>query len=437
MVAAMAAAMVVASRWWRRIGLLACWLLVLSASPLCGSDRLRLLLDDGDALRSRLASIDRAEADIRLACYEIRPGAASGRLLDRLIEQAERGVRVRVLIDGMASAIPADQAERLLRSGVQIRVYHPLLQRGAAWLNRRMHTKLLVVDQWQMIVGSRNLSDSHFGLKPVNHIDYDVLVEGHSCRKVAAYFDSIWDSGEVQPLQAGRVWWLNTSRQPQPACVSSADAPKACELGLTGEAEWPWIETDTLCVLHDLDARKADLHMQRKILGWIDGACSSVVIESPYPAFSTAMLNSLRRASQRGVQISLATNSIGSTDQVAAFAGYQNRKAQLQRWGVRLYEVPGPHHLHAKTLLVDDRLTMMGSYNFDSRSERFNLELCLVCGSTEVAQWLRRSVDVRHFGSTPLAGGGLRRDTSLDAPPLRKLQMRTSQLVVPVIRPLL
>jgi cardiolipin synthase C len=422
-----------------RLAVLGCWLL-LAPAVAYGADRLRLLLDDQDALRTRLLSVERAESDIRLACYEIRPGYASSRLLARLAEQARRGIRVRVLIDGMASAIAADQAEHLLRCGVQIRVYHPLLQRGGTvWLNRRMHSKLLVIDQREMIVGSRNLSDSHFGLKAINHIDYDVLVEGDSCQPAARYFDLIWDSEEVQPLRDGRVWWLNTSRhlRQSAACSIGAEVGSAGEWGPGGEVGGPWLATDSLCLLHDLDPRKDDRHMQRTILSWIDGARSSVVIESPYPVFSTAMLDSLRRASQRGVQISLATNSLCSTDQLSAYAGYRNRKAQLQRWGVCLYEVPGPHHLHAKTLLVDERLTMMGSYNFDSRSERWNLELCLVCRSAEVGQWLRRSVDHRHARSRPITDVGLRGEASVDASPLQKLRLRTAQMVVPVIRPLL
>lgn len=419
---------------WARCFACLCGLLtLLSTAAVCRADRLRLLLDDRDALAARLVSVERAESEIRLACYEIRPGQASRLVLERLAEQAERGIRVRVLIDGMASAFAADLAERLLRCGVQIRVYHPLLQRGPVWLNRRMHSKLLLIDQREMIIGSRNLADSHFGLKPIKHVDYDVLVEGDACGQAARYFDMLWESAEVQPLQDGRVWWLNTSRRPGslPACSVGVGGSPAVEGG-DG-----WLATDTLSVIHDLDPRKNDRHMQRTVVGWIDDARSSVLIESPYPVLSTVMLDSLRRASQRGVQVSLATNSLTSTDQLVAYAGYQNRKAQLQRWGVRLHEFAGPDHLHAKTLVVDDCLTMMGSYNFDPRSECWNLEIGLVCRSAEVAKCLRRSVDARHFASRSISDTGWRGSASPDVSPLQRLRLRTAQLVVPVIRPLL
>ena len=135
--------------------------------------------------------------------------------------------------------------------------------------------------------------------------------------------------------------------------------------------------------------------MQDQIIGIIDGAKSCMTIETPYPVFSYATLTALRRARDRGVDVVLLTNSLRSTDRVAVYSAYHNDKAKLLRMGVRIYEFDDVDHLHAKTLIVDERLALVGSHNFDSRSDHFNLELCICIADPYAVSSVKQSFTQR------------------------------------------
>jgi phosphatidylserine/phosphatidylglycerophosphate/cardiolipin synthase-like enzyme len=168
----------------------------------------------------------------------------------------------------------------------------------------------------------------------------------------------------------------------------------------------------------------------------IDCATQSVVIESPYPAFSDAFSAALQRAAARGVAVHLVTNSLASTNHPVVYAAYQNQKNVLLNSGVKIYEFIGTQHLHAKNLVIDQRIAMLGSYNFNQRSEMSDLEFCIVTEDPGAAAALLQSIAKRGastqsvtatFIAAPLNSGTL----------LRRVTTRAAQIVAPLIRPLL
>jgi phosphatidylserine/phosphatidylglycerophosphate/cardiolipin synthase-like enzyme len=192
-----------------------------------------------------------------------------------------------------------------------------------------------------------------------------------------------------------------------------------------------------VCVLHDdlgVTARAGTI--SKKIDQIIDAAQQSIVIETPYPAFSNEFFGRLRAAVNRGVMVTLITNSLRSTNQVEVFAAYQNQKSRLLQMGVQIYEYRGPDHLHAKAMIVDDRLAMLGSYNFDARSERLNLELCLLTHNPTAVMLIREAIGF-HQCQTKAICTVSESDTLNDASLMRRLRMRTAQFIVPLLRPAL
>ena len=157
------------------------------------------LLDaDRDALAARIKLIDAAVCRIDMAYYAVDTGSVSLGLLEAMCQAAQRGVRSRVLVDAMQTDLPPPLTALLQSRGVEVRFYHPIRVTRPRQINRRMHVKLLVADHEAMVIGSRNLQDTHFGLREVNFVDCDLLIGGQICAAAANYFDRLWTSGDVE-----------------------------------------------------------------------------------------------------------------------------------------------------------------------------------------------------------------------------------------------
>ena len=177
--------------------------------------------------------------------------------------------------------------------------------------------------------------------------------------------------------------------------------------------------------------------MQHGIIRLIDSARCSLVIESPYPAFTRVLRDAIIRASDRGVRVTILTNSLESTDQLSVFAAYQNDKRRLLKHGVRLREYCGDGCLHAKTMLIDHDTCMLGSYNFDSRSDTYNLEICVVFRDQATAEVLRESVATRMCQSKCISRGKLLLDMAGGHDSLRRIRMMFTRTYVEMYRQLL
>jgi phosphatidylserine/phosphatidylglycerophosphate/cardiolipin synthase-like enzyme len=163
----------------------------------------------------------------------------------------------------------------------------------------------------------------------------------------------------------------------------------------------------------------------------------SIIIESPYFVVSSHLDKAFDQALARGVKIVILTNSLATTDQTLVYGGYANQKRRLLRQGVELWEYAGPDHLHAKSAIIDDRLSIIGSYNFDHRSEHLNTETAILSCDPCVAVCLAAAMAVHFANSWHIGPDGTPVDSPIkhpgaDAEQLRKL--RWSRLVAPVVR---
>jgi phosphatidylserine/phosphatidylglycerophosphate/cardiolipin synthase-like enzyme len=188
-----------------------------------------------------------------------------------------------------------------------------------------------------------------------------------------------------------------------------------------------------LSLWYDRKISKADRTMASQVERLVDSARFEVCIESPYPAFSRAFSACLRRAARRGVRVTILTNSISSTDQILTHAAYQNQKAIWLGYGVQLFEYNGPDHLHSKKMVVDNCIAWIGSYNFDARSERLNLELALQVTDPEFVNALSGSMWQRQSSSTRVCKAG--RENIRPASFRDRAKMRLFQAWMPILRP--
>jgi len=406
----------------------------------------RLLVSSTDALMSRVWLIDHARHSIDLQ-YFVFDNDATGRLMaQRLLAAADRGVRVRLLLDDVA----LKNEDRLLGAldahpQIEVRVFNPFRTREPSLpsklvqfilegrrLNRRMHNKSMIVDGFVAVLGGRNIGDPYFDAgEDSNFRDLDVITIGPVVGLTARAFDEYWNSNAAYPVEAYRTTRnsradLSALRPELSGAVrafAQSDYAQAVleELpnGATGDrpGRWLWgdgtllvdqpqkIETD-----HDVPA----MRIGPKVKQAIDRAQRELLLISPYLVPSRRGTRYLTGLTRRGVAIRVLTNSLASTDEPAAEAGYARARRSLLEGGVQLYELqPSPDErqrltaaggssgvsLHAKAIVVDRRFVFIGSMNLDPRSKLLNTEMGVLVDcpalAEEVARFFERAADPR------------------------------------------
>ena len=381
------------------------------------------VIDAGPAaFQSRAALADAAERTLDLQYYIVGDDRSTDLLLQRIAAAGLRGVRVRVLLDDVHSP-NRDFARRALALGAntEVRLFNPFLTGGVSAigrllefvgdserLNRRMHNKLWVADNAVAVVGGRNLGDEYFDtVVRANFSDLDLLVVGPVVDSLSRCFDQYWNSPAAVPFAAfldaqpglretQRAQSELLERLSQAAAAryqqwlhDSEMAPslKAASLPLD------WGRAQASCDRPDKPLEEISDDIRHN---WLDGSGTrltvrtELIVVSPYFIPSEPARQHLGDMHRRGVRVAVLTNSLASTDALAAHAGYARYRAELLRRGVELFEFraePGAPHpishrwrrmspssLHAKFIIVDRERAIIGSNNQDPRSRRYNTE---------------------------------------------------------------
>ena len=402
----------------------------LSISAVAKASTVKLLHSETEAYSMRLELIDSAENNVDVSSYEISDDSTSGRFLLALLKAAQRGVVVRILTDGHIgdNLLPKPLMHYLIEHGIPVRE-RPVNVRYQVELGRsRLHDKLLIVDRMHLITGGRNLAQKYFGIGDRKCIDCDVYVDGQSACYAADYFEQRW----------------NESKSGQPE-LCRAEAPKVT--ALQKHPEWNamprtqaleqiaiWFETlamgqipaQDLCssTLHyePLEIDESQLRFMHDCVGMskrTDGAIApeinrllkearrSIEIETPYFAISKDLKSILQDAVRRGVHIRILTNSLESTDHPSVHAGFANERRWMLRAGIRIYELQGRNMLHAKSMVIDGRIAMVGSYNFDRLAESRNSEVALLVTDCQFAKQVSTSIATHRAQATELHLGDL------------------------------
>jgi putative cardiolipin synthase len=384
-------------------------------------------------VRSMLA--DEARHGIDLQTYLYDDDEAGIVLMDRLRAAAERGVRVRLLIDD--NGLGTDECLPLLLDSLphaEVRVFNPFRLRARwtrplqlSWdfrrLNHRMHNKLYVVDGRATVIGGRNIGGSYFEAhEAANFTDLDALLLGPVALDSRACFERYWDSELAVPLrEALGPRDMQAARARLDRYVRAARFVRLQERYRTGQPSLRdtlrqddvavhWASTR---VVAD-DPRKAMGHRMRRapqlVLDALNetwaSASREVLAATAYFVPGRRGANDLIRMRRRGVEVSVLTNSLASTDVPAVHAGYARYRRALLRAGVALHEYqrfgnrPPQHRgasrcnaLHAKTIVVDRRLAWIGSFNLDPRSSRLNTEMAVLLESESLATDLAHRIE--------------------------------------------
>jgi cardiolipin synthase C len=394
------------------------------------------LRDARDAFAARFLLAEAAERTLDVQYY-IWHGDLSGTLLfDALRRAAERGVRVRLLLDdnstaGLDTAIAGLDAHL----NAEVRLFNPLaIRRPRALsylidplrLNRRMHNKSFTADNQATIIGGRNVGDEYFGATDgVLFADLDVLAVGPVVGEVSSSFDRYWASGSsypadrlLPPAGAAETAALaaavsRVERDPAAVAYLTAvrDSPFVREL-LAGALPLEWAAARMISddPAKGLGRAAREELLSQKMKAIFGAPAARVDLVSPYFIPTTTGVETLAAFAKRGVEVRVLTNSLEATDVAAVHSGYAKRRQALLAAGIKLYELrasPGAPRsrsgsgsgsssasLHAKTFAVDGRRVFIGSFNFDPRSAELNTEMGFVIESPELARRIGEAFDV-------------------------------------------
>ncbi|WP_109124408.1 phospholipase D family protein [Dyella sp. C11] len=398
---------------------------------------LRLISDSNDALLARIALADRAKHSLDLQYYMFHSDATGGLLAQRLLAAADRGVRVRLLLDDLHVA-GDDKVLRILdgHPNIQIRLFNPFMERSKGWfgmgkqfagdfsrLNRRMHNKAFIADGAMAIVGGRNIGDEYFDANDsLNFRDLDVLAVGPVVAEVGQMFDRYWNSDQSYPIGAFhhrtpgpdeldqlRKTMAANARQFSQTNYAQSLVARVGDLAHEAPAtDWAWGPTTYLADDPDKsnpEADSKDLHMAPQIRAWMDGAQQRLTLISPYFVPGDKGVAYLQGMRSRNVAVEVLTNSLASTDAGDVYVAYASYRVALLKAGVQLYELKpdahagrnsshffgsssGSNSLHAKAMVVDAQHAFVGSMNLDPRSAHLNTEDGVIVDSPALAQAL-------------------------------------------------
>jgi putative cardiolipin synthase len=416
-----------------------------------GKTAIHPLFDPRDAFAARVLLANAAERSID-AQYYIWHGDTVGNLVFQALRQAaERGVRVRLLLDDMnTGGLDPVIAALDAHPNIEVRLYNPFAHRGARWLdflsdfsrtNRRMHNKSFTVDNQASVVGGRNIGNEYYGVgEGTVFADLDVVALGPAVRDVSRQFDLFWNSASAYPV-AGLVTAVPAdldarfaASRASPDAVAYVEALRTTPLVrdlLGGRLPLEWTPAR---LVHDdpaktLDATaRADTLLFPALVEAIGRPEKSLDLVSPYFVPGDEGTEALAAIARRGVKVRILTNSLESSEASVVHAGYAKRREALLRAGVRLFELKSTagsksHEeksgvgsssgaaLHAKTFAVDGSRIFVGSFNFDLRSALINTELGIVISSPVLAgrlvDFLDRSMPLSAYEVRLREDGGL------------------------------
>ncbi|MGA8708187.1 MAG: phospholipase D family protein [Steroidobacteraceae bacterium] len=392
----------------------------------------RLLSTGIDGLAARVEIIRAAERTLDLQYYIFR-GDQAGLLVARELRRAaDRGVRIRLLVDDGDTA-PGDEQILLLDGyrNIEVRVFNPfdsrthnLLLRNLdfllhrARLDYRMHNKLLVCDNAIALVGGRNIGNQYFQIDPGSQFaDDDVFVAGRIVPTLSRSFDDFWNSdmsiGAAVLLRTGSGSRAGQGADEHVASGTEGGYQVRIDSGepLAGllDGRTPLVWTSARVVYDSPDKKRVERRRQhgRLMSAAVNTQIAAVQREllmvSPYFVPSQGELAQLRQLRQQGAGIRVLSNSLESAPNMAAYSGYQKVRVPLLQEGVELYEVRaliddtrgsgqgrrvsryGNYALHAKLYVFDRARLFVGSWNYDQRSLRINTEIGLIIESDELA----------------------------------------------------
>lgn len=405
-----------------------------------------VLEDGGGSMVARAWLSEHAEKTIDIQYFIFSTDNVGLIACDYLVRAADRGVKVRILVDDIM--VEAGTHEILTldsHENIDIRIYNPGSNVGKnifskikkvytdfQGLNQRMHNKTFTVDGKVVITGGRNIADEYFDYDhEYNFRDRDVLLIGKAATTIQGSFEQFWNSQLSVPItklveEPGNDFKDSTKfqRLHQYACNPDNFWPQVRERisklpeafhNIQNSGELVWL--DSVFFVSDTPGKNDKGFggvCTSALINLVKEAKTSIDIQSPYLITTGLGRTLFQEATKRGVKIRILTNSLASTDNLEAFSGYQRDRKELLETGVKIYEfrpdaaerykvMTGALQeklnytpvfgLHAKSMVIDGKITVIGTFNLDPRSANLNTECVTIIHSPEIAAGVLKGME--------------------------------------------
>jgi cardiolipin synthase C len=410
-----------------------------------------VLEDGGNALITRAWCTEKADKSIDIQYFIFSFDNVGLIACDYLVKAADRGVKIRILVDDMMVDAELEDILTLdAHPNIEIKIYNPNVNLGKnigskiknvltdfKGINQRMHNKTFIVDGFLGVTGGRNIADEYFDYDhEYNFRDRDVLLVGKGVKTMTSSFNLFWNNALSTPA---------SSLKKEKTEYKKEAYEKLHQYACNPENFWPQVRTQL-----DSFAANVDNMLNAKTFGWVDSfefvsdlpgkntnsnlqgsgqstealiklvqnAKKSVDIQTPYLITSNVGKELFRTAVKRGIKVRILTNSLASTDNLEAFSGYQRDRAELLKTGVEIYEfrpdaaerfktMTGALQkkvnftpvfgLHAKTMVIDGETAVVGTFNLDPRSANLNTECIAVLKDKAIAQGILENMETDYL----------------------------------------
>ena len=360
-----------------------------------GTERVSYLNDNVEALLYRLRMAEEAKKEIILSTFDFNSDHAGHDIMSVLYQAANRGVKVRIIVDGISGFLdlkgdPWFQA-LVSHDNVNIRTYNPVNLLKPWTMQARLHDKYFIVDDKMYLLGGRNTANLFLGdYSSKKNIDRELFVyetqasSGSSIYQLKDYFEHVWTSQDSKNYTCRKM--TDTVKN----CITQLEKqyldlqtqyPQAYET-------WNWEsltkETQKVSLLSNpVNAGNKEPWMWYA-LNQLMKQGEKVTIYTPYIICGKEMYQDLHQLIQNGTCVDIITNAVSSGANPWGCTDYLNQKENIWKTGANVYEFMGKHSCHTKALLIDNHMTILGSYNMDMRSTYQDTELMLVVDSPEL-----------------------------------------------------
>ncbi len=370
-------------------------------------DRAYVVEDNSAALIERLRMIERAEERILLSTFEIRADNSGKAVVAALLNAAEKGIEVKVLVDGFSAALQMNNNEYFMalsaNDNVEIKIYNPVNLLKPWRSMGRLHDKYMIVDDELYILGGRNTFDYFLGDNGYKNYDRDLLVYNtepdnskSSLYDLEDYFYTVWKLKECKPFKGAE---------------RKADIKKAAKAGLELESIY-YKNRKEYNLSEDFDYRASTyevnnisiltnpIHVYSKeptvfycLIQLMKNADRDVNIHTPYIIFNDYMYEQITAVCNRNTKVRIMTNSAANNGNPFGISDYLIHRDKILNTGISLYEYEGGISYHGKSILIDDNISIIGSFNMDIRSAYLDTEIMLVVDSKDVNRQLKEYME--------------------------------------------
>lgn len=370
------------------------------------TDKVALVEYPTDSFDARIHILDEAKERIDVSYYAMHMGKSTDLFLGALLDAADRGVNVRILLDGQFGGLTCANRTYATAIGahpnIELKLYNPpKVLKPWTW-NGRLHDKYIIIDDRLLLMGGRNIGDKYFATegydKPLSY-DRDVLIyntvqagANSVLFDVRNYMDSLWNSKDVcLPFSEDTKRSVEKRQELRTKYDQFRDDNPSLFDHMDDDYETWTYSANCITFFHNDTQIGPKEPKTGYVLGkLLLGADESVILQSPYIILDPTLKELLNDLGEKQIDAAILTNSIASSPNPVACTAYFGNRKTILNTGIHLWEYQGENSIHAKTYLIDDRMAIVGSFNMDPRSAYLDTEMMLAIDSVEFTRHLKQ-----------------------------------------------